>query len=71
MPTYEYRCTDCEHDFALEASLPEYERGLDAPCPACRSANTVRRIGAVVLSDDDADATLPEEDRCAPGTGCC
>lgn len=69
MPTYEYRCTDCEHDFSLEASLPEYEQGLDASCPACSSTNTVRRIGSVLLDDDDE--AIPAEDRCAPGTGCC
>lgn len=42
MPTYEYVCTDCEHE--MEA----FQAMKDAPlrqCPSCRKPRLKRRIG--------------------------
>ncbi len=72
MPTYEYRCSDCEHDFALQATVAEYEEGLDAPCPACGSEQTTRRLGSVMISmGDSASGDMPRGGCCTPGSGCC
>ena len=70
MPTYEYRCTDCENDFALEASVAEYENGLDEDCPECGSAKTTRRLGSVVISTGSSDSAR-QGGCCTPGSGCC
>ncbi|WP_263788782.1 FmdB family zinc ribbon protein [Salinibacter grassmerensis] len=70
MPTYEYRCTDCEHDFALEASVAEYEEGLGADCPECGSSETTRRLGSVVISTGSSDPAR-KGGCCTPGSGCC
>jgi len=78
MPTYEYRCTDCENDFALEASVAEYENSLDEDCPECGSRETTRRLGSVLISTGRSDAdtapqggTAPQDGCCTPGGGCC
>jgi len=71
MPTYEYRCTDCDNDFALQATVAEYEDGLDATCPECGSQQTTRRLGSVLISVGN-DATEPRQGGCcSPGSGCC
>ncbi len=72
MPTYEYRCSDCENDFELQAPVAEYEDGIDETCPACDSPNTTRRLGSVMISmgDRSSDAA-PQGGCCTPGSGCC
>jgi putative FmdB family regulatory protein len=42
MPTYEYVCTECEHEFEAFQSMK------DAPltnCPACEQPKVKRRVG--------------------------
>lgn len=36
MPTYQYHCLDCGHDFETIEHIDEHARG-HPPCPACRS----------------------------------
>ncbi|MGP1675766.1 MAG: FmdB family zinc ribbon protein [Burkholderiales bacterium] len=38
MPTYEYRCNDCGHEFERVEHLSEHEAKHE--CPACGSRNT-------------------------------
>ena len=72
MPTYEYRCTDCTNDFEREATVAEYEDGLDARCPECGSQQTARRLGSVMISmGDSASGDAPQGGCCTPGVGCC
>ncbi|MFO8233639.1 MAG: zinc ribbon domain-containing protein [Longimonas sp.] len=68
MPTYQYRCTNCEHDFALKATVAEYDDGLDATCPKCGSDEVKRRIGDIMISSGSSGDGAP---RCTPGGGCC
>ena len=68
MPTYEYRCTDCEHDFERQASVAEYEEGLDTACPECGSQQTTRRLGSIMISmGDGASDDAPQGGCCTPG----
>lgn len=72
MPTYEYHCTGCKHNFSLEASVAEYEDGLDEACPECSSHSTTRRLGSVMISTGSADTdAAPQGGCCTPGGGCC
>lgn len=71
MPTYEYHCPDCEHDFALKATVTEYEDGLDDACPKCDSLNTARRLGSVLISVGSSDADTVPRGRSSPQGGCC
>jgi len=72
MPTYEYRCTDCENDFSLTASMSEYDDGLDSTCPDCGSAHTERLLGSVLVSIGSSDSNGASEGSCCtPGSGCC
>jgi putative FmdB family regulatory protein len=43
MPTYEYRCRDCQHVFDRVESLSEHGEKLPT-CPACKS----RRVEQVM-----------------------
>jgi len=38
MPTYEYRCKDCGHEFERVEHLNEHQ--ANHPCPSCGSRNT-------------------------------
>lgn len=72
MPTYDYRCTDCSHDFSIEATVAEYENGLDARCPSCHSGEVTRRLGSVLISMGASDAgDAPQGRCCTPSSGCC
>ncbi|MFG0304710.1 MAG: FmdB family zinc ribbon protein [Phycisphaerales bacterium JB040] len=42
MPTYDYRCTACEHEFELFQSMSE---GAKKKCPACGRMALERLIG--------------------------
>ncbi|MEW6440838.1 MAG: FmdB family zinc ribbon protein [bacterium] len=36
MPTYEYQCQACKHNFSCVMTLNEHEKGK-AECPKCKS----------------------------------
>ena len=46
MPTYEYRCEACDHDFSVIRTLEEHEKGKPA-CPKCKEKKGVKRLISV------------------------
>ena len=49
MPTYEFKCKDCQAEFEVIASLSEYERMKQertVECTACGSSNVEPEIVA-------------------------
>lgn len=46
MPTYQYRCQDCNRRFEVFMTYSEYG-SRSVSCPHCDSENVVRRIGRV------------------------
>ncbi len=52
MPTYDYRCTGCEHEFELFQAMSD---GLKKKCPQCGKLKLERLIGtgAAVLFKGD------------------
>lgn len=52
MPTYEYRCLDCQRPFSRFLSYAEYGQ-VEVSCPRCGSANVQRRIGRVRIARSD------------------
>lgn len=46
MPVYDYRCTDCGHDFVTIESLKEHETSKPK-CPDCGSVKVERVISGV------------------------
>ncbi len=66
MPTYEYRCLDCNRRFEIFMTYAEYG-SRPVACPHCGSENVQRRIGRVrvarsedALLDDFADPAALE-----------
>jgi putative FmdB family regulatory protein len=49
MPTYEFRCNDCNHKFDIFLSYQEYENAL-INCPACGGSNPARIIRPIRIS---------------------
>jgi len=45
MPTYEYRCSDCRHKFALVLSLSEHDK-KKISCPKCGKKNVKQQISS-------------------------
>lgn len=42
MPTYEYRCENCDKEFTLHLSISEHEQG-NITCPYCNEGRIVRQ----------------------------
>jgi putative FmdB family regulatory protein len=42
MPIYEYRCRKCATEFELMRPVAQFD--APAPCPACRSRATTRKL---------------------------
>ena len=49
MPTYEYRCTDCNHKFEIFLSYQEFE-SKSVRCPSCESEKPERIIRPVRIT---------------------
>jgi putative FmdB family regulatory protein len=49
MPTYEYRCKDCNQKFELILSYQEYEN-TPVTCPLCNGSNPERIIRPIRIS---------------------
>jgi putative FmdB family regulatory protein len=45
MPTYDYHCSACKHDFSRTESVAEHERAK-VICPKCRSTKVQRTFSA-------------------------
>ncbi len=45
MPTYEYRCEGCNHEFSVVMSMSEHDRG-GVVCPQCKGGAVVQRYSA-------------------------
>jgi putative FmdB family regulatory protein len=45
MPTYEYVCLQCGHEFTRVMSISEYESGT-VTCPKCQSDNVKQQMSA-------------------------
>lgn len=49
MPTYDFRCLDCQRKFEKVISYKEYDQ-IQITCPVCNSSNVTRRIGKVRIA---------------------
>ncbi|MCA9967263.1 MAG: zinc ribbon domain-containing protein [Anaerolineales bacterium] len=47
MPMYQYQCRSCEQPFEKRLSMSRASDPQD--CPACGSADTRKRLGAIAL----------------------
>ena len=55
MPTYEYRCLDCNRRFTVFMTYAEYGQKA-VICPHCKSKNVQRKIGKIrVARSGDSD----------------
>lgn len=54
MPTYEYRCIDCNHKFDLFLSYQEYESAAIV-CPSCGHTHSKRIIKPVRIARTGGD----------------
>ncbi|MBM4168613.1 MAG: zinc ribbon domain-containing protein [Ignavibacteria bacterium] len=47
MPTYEYRCHQCDHRFTETLTIDEHEKNPTPPCPKCKSSEVKQVFSAV------------------------
>ena len=47
MPTYEFKCKDCEKIFFLQQTFQEHEKNPRPACPHCKSKKTEQLFSAV------------------------
>ena len=46
MPTYEYRCEDCGHEFVAVLTISEHDKGKP-PCAKCKSEKVEQKLSGV------------------------
>ena len=49
MPTYEYGCKKCGHEFSLILAMSQYEKNK-VRCPKCKSQSVKRLITSVFVT---------------------
>lgn len=64
MPAYDFRCTECGHDFELRLSMSAYAEGEGRVCPECSSSQVERAWTAVNVIASGSRSSSP-----APGCG--
>ena len=47
MPTYEYRCKSCEHEFNLMVSISKMDAPISEPCPSCNEFRVERLFPSI------------------------
>ena len=48
MPTYEYRCEDCGHEFVAVLTISEHDKGKPR-CPKCSSEKVQQAVSGVFV----------------------
>ena len=48
MPTYEYRCEDCGHEFERVLLMSEHDRAKPQ-CPKCKSERVAQAVSSVFV----------------------
>ena len=51
MPTYEYRCSDCDHEFEKQLKMAENKLPESQPCPACSQPKIKQFVSQMNLGD--------------------
>ena len=44
MPVYEYRCSECSHEFEQFRTMAEYDVPLKEACPSCYKVGYIMRL---------------------------
>lgn len=47
MPTYEYKCNECEHSFEEISRIDDRKIPCETPCPKCNKISVQQIISAV------------------------
>jgi len=48
MPTYEYRCEECGHEFVTVLTISEHDKGKPQ-CPKCKSEHVQQAVSGVFV----------------------
>lgn len=48
MPTYDYVCQKCHHEWSMMRTIHEHEKAPKPACPKCRSRQVQQKISAFV-----------------------
>ena len=44
MPLYEYKCKECNHEFAEASKIDDREKPLHEKCPKCSCSGKIHRV---------------------------
>ena len=68
MPSYNYKCLDCQADFTIEATVEaKKNKAAEFTCSACGSTNIEQdfKLEDLIMESKDSGGS------CKPGGGCC
>ena len=65
MPIYEYRCTDCESNFARLQRVGAGNDGVK--CPKCEGENVERLLSSFASTSSSPNVACPSASSCSSG----
>lgn len=51
MPSYDYKCSKCEHTFESQLKMADRKQPEENPCPECGEIGVEQLIGAPLIAD--------------------
>lgn len=63
MPTYDYECQSCEHQFGLIMKMSEYDTKFKPSCPECGAEEKTTRIYTAPMINFSGDGWATKNNR--------
>ena len=57
MPTYVYKCNDCETKYEIFHKVQEKEE--DVLCPSCNSKSAIKQMSAAFIGSSSSSQSIP------------
>ncbi len=74
MPTYKYKCRECENYFTIKASVKQKEEGIDTKCRKCGGSDvfqTFDSVGIIGAGSKSKDSQKSSCSSCSGNLSCC
>ena len=71
MPTYKYKCRNCNSVFTVRASIKEKTDGLVLKCPDCSGKDVFQLFNSIGIIGSNSGNKNKGCSSCPPGADCC
>ncbi|MFW6007183.1 MAG: FmdB family zinc ribbon protein [Bacillota bacterium] len=72
MPTYKYKCRDCESTFTIKSTIKEKNEGLKLVCPECEGKDVFQMFDSIgVVGGGSKTSVSCSQTSCPSGCNGC